>query len=271
MVKKRLAKRTREKRSNPLLRAKPVSEVVNFVTSLFYGRSGTGKTTLASTYPKKLLVLDFRDKGTDSIRDVEEVDILEINSWDEIEDTYWALKAKPNLYKSAAIDTVSGMQTLAIAKVKEDNNVGETENLSRRNWGEVAGLMTTWIMNYRDLPMHIIFLASDRIKNASGDEEDDFEEERLEPEVGPALIPSVARIINASVEVIGNTFIRQRRKVKGDKIVEITSYMLRIGPHPYYITKIRSPKSFETPGSIVNPTFGKLRKIIKGEFHVEKK
>ena len=90
-------------------------------------------------------------------------------------------------------------------------------------------------------------------------------EERLEPEVGPALIPSVARIMNAAVKVIGNTYIKQRRKVKGDKILEITSYMLRIGPHPYYITKIRSPKSFKTPGSIANPTFDKICKIMKGE------
>lgn len=271
MVKKRNRKKIEEKRSNPLLRAKPVSEVVNYMTSLFYGRSGTGKTTLASTYPKKILVLDFRDKGTDSIRDVEGVDILEILEWDDLEDTYWALKKKPNLYKSLAIDTISGMQTLAIKKVKEDNNVGDTENLSRRNWGEVAGLMTTWIMNYRDLEMHVVFLAADRIKNASDDDDEGSDDERLEPEVGPALIPSVARIINASVEVIGNTYIRQRRKAKGDKIVEVTSYMLRIGPHPYYITKIRSPKSFKTPGSISNPTFKKLSKIIRGEFDVKKK
>lgn len=266
MVKKKHRK-SEEKRSNPLLRAKPVAEIVNFMTSLFYGRSGTGKTTLAATYPKKVLVLDFRDKGTDSIRDVEGVSVLEIDGWDDIEDTYWALKKDPKAYKSLIIDTVSGMQTLAIKKVKEDNNVAETENLSRRNWGEVAGLMTTWIMNYRDLEMHVVFLAADRIKNASDEEdEDSYGEERLEPEVGPALIPSVARIINASVEVIGNTFIRQRRKPKGDKIVEVTSYMLRLGPHPYYITKIRSPKSYKTPGSISNPTFKKLQQIIKGEF-----
>ncbi len=268
MAKKRTTKRIKERRSNPLTRAKPVSEVVNFVTSLFYGRSGTGKTTLAATYPKKGLFLDFRDKGTDSIRDVEGIDILEMGVWDDVEDTYWALKKESKLYRSLVIDTVSGMQTLAIAKVKEDNNVGETENLSRRNWGEVAGLMTTWIMNYRDLPMHVVFLAADRIKNASDeDDEDSYGEERLEPEVGPSLIPSVARLINASVEVIGNTFIRQRRKAKGDKIVEVTSYMLRVGPHPYFITKIRSPKSYKTPGSISNPTFGKIQKIIRGEFN----
>lgn len=267
-MKKRQKITAKEKRTNPLRRAKPVKDVVNYVTSLFYGRSGTGKTTLAATYPKKMLVMDFRDKGTDSIRDVEEVDILEIETWDDVEDTYWALKKESQLYKSLIIDTVSGMQTLAIAKVKEDNNVGKTENLSRRNWGEVAGLMTTWIMNYRDLPMHVVFLAADRIKNASDeDDEDSYGEERLEPEVGPSLIPSVARILNASVEVIGNTFIRQRRKPRGDKIVEITSYMLRVGPHPYYITKIRSPKSFKTPGSIKNPTFKKIREIIKGEFN----
>lgn len=268
MVVKKLkkAKRIKEKRSDVLSRVKPVSETDDFNTAIYYGRSGTGKTTLAASYPKKLLLLDFKDRGTDSIKDVKGVEVLEIDNWDDVEDTYWALKAKPEGWKSLALDTVSGMQTLAIRKVKEDNKIDETEYLSRRNWGEVAGLMTTWLMNYRDLPMHLVFLAADRIKNAS-DEEDEasYEEERLEPEVGPALAPSIARILNASVKVIGNTFVRQRRAVKGGKTVEITNYMLRIGPHPYYITKIRSPKAHLTPGSIKNPTFEKITKIMKGE------
>ena len=96
-AKRRTKTVTKEKRANPLTRAMPVGDVVNYVTSLFYGRSGTGKTTLAATYPKKILVMDFRDKGTDSIRDIDGIDILEIETWDDVEDTYWALKKEPKL------------------------------------------------------------------------------------------------------------------------------------------------------------------------------
>ena len=271
VVKKRKKLRARESGSsgggNIMTRVKPVAESEEFLTSLYYGRSGTGKTTLAATYPKKIILLDFKDRGTDSIRDIKGIDILAMNEWSDVEDLYWVLSKDQGEYKSVAFDTVSGMQALAINKVKEDNNISETDSISRRGWGEVAGLMNTWLMNYRDLPMHVIFLAPDRVKNTSSDEDEEVssEEGRLEPEVGPSVIPSVARSLNASVKVIGNTFIRQRHKVEDGKVKEITGYMLRVGPHPFYITKIRSPKKFKILGSILNPSFNKIIKVMKGE------
>jgi len=272
VVKKRKKQRTSKSETTEgrdiMTRVKPVAEGDEFLTSLFYGRSGTGKTTLASTYPKRIILLDFKDRGTDSIRDVKGIDILAMDAWSDVEDVYWALRRDKGQYKSVVLDTVAGMQNLAIAKVKEDNNIDESESISRRGWGEVAGLMNTWLMNFRDLPMHVVFLAPDRIKNNTSEDEDEEvqpEEGRLEPEVGPAVIPSVARSLNAAVKVIGNTYIRQRQKVKEGKVVEITGYMVRVGPHPYYITKIRSPKSFKTPGSIIDPSFDKIIKIMKGE------
>lgn len=251
--------------SGILSRAKPVQEGDEFTTSLFYGRSGTGKTTLASTYPKPILLLDYKDRGTDSIRDVESIDVIRMDHWTDVEDVYWAIRENSK-YQTIVLDTVSGMQNLAISKVKEDNNVDDADHLSRRGWGEVAGMLNTWLMIYRDLNMHVVFLASDRTKRSSDDEEDTTPEEgRLEPEVGPAVIPSVAIALNASVKIIGNTFIRQRQKMKEGKVVEITSYVLRIGPHPYYITKIRSPKSVRIPGVIVDPSYSKIVNVMKGE------
>lgn len=263
---KRAQKTEKARTGNILAKAQPVSETDAFVTALFYGRSGTGKTTLASTFPKKLLLLDFRDKGTDSIKDVPNIDVISIVNWEDIESLYWALKKGDHKYKTVVLDTISGMQDLAIKEVKRENKVDEEDALSRRNWGEVSGMMGQWLMNVRDLPLHIVFLAPDRIKNARDEEEEQsYEEGQLEPEVGPAVIPSVARVINAAVKVLGNTYIRQTYKAKEGKRVIITGYMLRIGPNPFYITKIRSPRNFKTPGSIVNPTFEKIRSIMKGE------
>ena len=253
-------------KSSIMKKVRPVQEGDEYITSLYYGRSGTGKTTLASTYPKNIILLDFKDRGTDSIRDVKGVDILSIDSWSDVEDIYWALNHDMKNYKTIVLDTVNGMQNFAISKIKEENNISESDSLSRRNWGEVAGMMNTWLMNFRDLLMHVVFLAPDRVKNSSDDEDEITPEEgRLEPEVGPALTPSVARSLNASVKVIGNTYIRQKQKVKEGKVVEVTGYMLRVGPHPYYITKIRSPKKFKTPGSILDPSFEKIVKVMKGE------
>ena len=63
---------------------------------LFYGRSGTGKTTLAGTFPTPILILDIGDKGTDSISDIEDCYVWEITEWDDIEIAYYYLKANPD-------------------------------------------------------------------------------------------------------------------------------------------------------------------------------
>jgi len=272
-MKKRLKRTSRNQETNHeavhgniLKKAKPVSETDDYVTALFYGRSGTGKTTLASTFPKKILLLDFKDKGTDSIKDVEDIDVIVVNEWSEVEEVYWALKKGSHGYETLAVDTISGMQTIAIQQVKVDSKMKQEEALSRRNWGEVSSMMSTWLMNFRDLELHVVFLAPDRTKNTKDEEEEqEHEEGQLEPEVGPAVIPSIARIVNAAVKVIGNTYIKQTYKTVEGKRVIRTGYMLRVGPNPFYITKIRSPKSFATPGSIFNPSFEKIRKIMKGE------
>ncbi len=248
-----------------LNRIQPVKETESFLTMLLYGRSGTGKTTIACTCPSPVLLMDFKDRGTDSVRDVPGVKVLYVNDWEDIPALYWALK-KSNNYKTVVLDTISGMQSLAINKVRADNNKEDTEPLSKREWGEISGIMSQWIMAYRDLPMHVVFTAQDRVKAPSADEEDlESEEGQIDPEVGPAVIPSVAKTVNAAVKVIGNTYIKQFSKEENGKITVKTRWMLRLGPHPYYITKVRSPKSFLKPDGIIDPTYEKIVKIMKGE------
>ena len=95
-------------------RIKPVTSLGLVLAALFYGRAGTGKTTVASSFPKPLLHLDIREKGTDSIADVEDVDTIQVNSWDEFEQIYWYLASAENKYKTVVIDAVSQLQDFAV-------------------------------------------------------------------------------------------------------------------------------------------------------------
>jgi hypothetical protein len=264
VIKKEIVTKPEVKRGSFLVKAKAISEIEDFWTALLYGRSGTGKTTLAATFPKDIIHLDFKDKGTNSIRNVKGIKTILMNDWSYVEGVYWDLKESRSTYKTVIIDTVDGMQKLAMAKVKEDNGKDEAEALSQREWGEISGLMNQWIFFYRDLPMNVVFLSQQRIKS-SDEENGDYDKGQLEPEVGPALMPSVAQTLNAAVNIIGNTYIKQNVKKEANKTTRETFFMLRIGPHPFYITKIRKPKEFVVPQAISNPSYDKLMKITRGE------
>ena len=258
-----LRSRSRSRIERPVI--KPVTWEGNRSTVL-YGRSGSGKTTLAATWPKPILLLDIGDRGTDSIADVAKVDRTEVTEWDQFEHNYFWLREEEGAgYKSAVVDTVSRLQRLCEAKVQhidpQDLEEKSWGSMKRGQWGEVASLMKMWLNRFRDLPMNVVFIAQDRTFNADEDEGDNV----LMPEVGPELAPSVAKALNASVSIIGNTFIRSRsittkRKVK----VRKNEYCLRIGPNPIYTTKIRKPKGVELPDVLVDPTYDAIIEVIKG-------
>jgi hypothetical protein len=142
--------------------------------------------------------------------------------------------------------------------------LGDWGTMRKQDWGEVAGVMNKWIADFRDLDMEVVFLAQERIRNG-----EEGEDEQLAPEVGPAVMPSIANTLNAAVNVIGNTFIRMKKTVvtvKGKKKAkEEPVYCMRIGPNPIYRTKLRKPKTAEAPAFIQDATYEDIRSLIKGE------
>lgn len=253
---------------------RPVAEVERTASYAIYGRAGSGKTTLASTFPKPMLLLDIRDKGTDSIADVKGIDVLEIESLDDIEDIYYYLRDNPKKYKTVVFDTVTEMQKLVMKSVVlgksknkkvDESRIGDWGSMAKRDWGDVAGIMNKWIADFRDLNMEVVFLAQERVKNVDDEEGED---NQLTPEVGPAVMPSIATTLNAAVNVIGNMFIRMKRTtvVKGAKKThkEEPIYCLRVGPNPIYTTKLRKPRSAEAPPYIEDPTFKDIKDLVKG-------
>lgn len=244
---------------------------------VLYGRSGTGKTTIALSFPGKVLLLDVKDRGTDSVSDIEpEQGVgMDIENWDDFEMVYYYLKKNPDEYGSIVIDTMSQLQTLCMHKILEDkkkdaSRAGDWGTMTKREWGEVAALMKEWIINYRDLNqlgMEVVFIAQDRVFNMS--DEDDTGDNMLTPEVGPGLSPSIAKCLNAAVSFIGNTFIRRKevtKEVNGKKKTIVKKqYCLRIGPSELYITKARKPKSIMLPDVLVDPDYDYIIETLKGE------
>ena len=243
---------------------KPVGDIPNYTAMLIYGESGSGKTAFASSFPKKSLLLDLREKGTETIAKVAGIDVLPIDTWEEFEEAFWMLDSD-SLYESVILDQITSLQTIAMDKIREEGDMDASDTFSRRDWGQMSGLMQTWLMNYRNLwskEKNICFLAHQRV--FTGDEESG--ENQIEPSVGARLSPSVSSFMNGAVSVIGNTFIRERFVGTGSEKERFVDYCMRVGPHAYYRSKIRLPPgSVEIPDVIVNPTFEKIMKLSRGE------
>lgn len=235
---------------------KAVKLLPKVLAMLVYGRSGTGKTTFGGTWPKPALLIDIREKGTDSVSNIEGLDVVQVDTWDEFEEVYWYIKQEKK-YKTVIIDQVSQLQDVCMESVLK--NEGK-DVMSQRSWGTVSGLMKTWLLNYRDLieeGINVLFLAHDRTTDTDSDSED-----QIDPSVGPRLMPSVAGTLNGAVKAIGCTYIREALLEGETRKIE---YGLRLGPHAYYTTKLRVPQGASVPESIFNPTYDRILKLMSGE------
>lgn len=263
IVKKKVGLAKKSKPEEPSIEdlIKPVHELPMVISALFYGRSGTGKTTLASTFPGPILLLDIRERGTDSVYDVEDLFVINITEWEQVDQVYWYIKKNKGKYGTIIIDQVSAMQDLCQAAVLKEE---EKDQMSQRLFGEVSGRMKTWLLNYRDLTddgINVVFLAHDRESKTETDDD-----EQIDPSIGARLMPSVAGTLNGAVKVIGNTFIKERFGPKNPETKQrerFVDYGLRVGPHGTYTTKLRTLKGNDVPASITNPTYDKIVKLMK--------
>jgi phage nucleotide-binding protein len=254
------------------LPVKRVSEIKNARSYVIYGRSGTGKTTFAASFPKPLLYIDVMDRGTDSISDIEGIDVYEATSIEDVEKAYWWIVKNPKKYKTVVIDTVSQLQSLAVEEFagnkpqKGNKRAGDWGSMRKQDWGEISGVLKQILINFRDLKMNVVFIAQDRTFNITDDDE---EVTGIDPEVGPALMPSVVKTLNAAVSVIANTFIQSSIKTKeinGKKVKKrVTRYCLGVGPDQYFTRKFRKNKGVELPEYISDPTYEDLMDLVKGE------
>ena len=237
-------------------RIQPVKLTPKILSMLVYGRSGTGKTTFAGTFPKPLLILDVNEIGTDSISNVEGIDVVRVREWSDFEDLYWYIKSKEGYYKTVVIDQVSSMQEMACAQAMLDK---DKTQMSQQLWGIAGGYMKTWLVNYRNLTddgINVLFIAHDR--TTKGDE-DSSAEDQIDPSIGPRVMPSVATLLNGAVKVIAQSFIREYFDDEHDRKIE---FCHRIAPHPYFITKMRNPPGTSIPEAVVNPTYDMVLSLM---------
>lgn len=235
----------------------PVAKADPYLKLLLYGRHGKGKTRIAGTAPKALIV-DVNEKGTKSIRRTD-AEVFPVRRWEDITYVYWYLRSGEHEYETVVIDTITGMQDLCMKFV-----LGEAEDRDpnrplampeQRSWNRTSELMKRELLNYRNLPMNVIFIALERIITNDEDES----QERV-----PYLSPAIRGTACASVDIIARVYQREVRvgKKGGKKEEKRWETRMLVGPHDEFESKDRTGS---LPRIVRNPNVAEIIETMNEE------
>lgn len=231
----------------------PASQLGPF-KGAFYGRNKQGKTHLAGSSKLKTLIIDCNEKGFETVADRPNVTVYELERFAETEDLYWWAKAGNHDIELFVFDTVSMLSTMCLKHVmneaEQDMGAGSVMP-GRQHYGRVNQLMSNLIIDWRNLPYNIIFLAQERRWETADDEASD--DETVVVEITPSLSKGPLQTLQSAVGTIGRVYIREA-EVKGKPVIE---HRLLIGPHPLYAagTRIRALAGKRT---LRNPTLQQI-------------
>lgn len=233
----------------------PLSKSSPYVKLCFYALNGRGKTTAAVDAPSPI-VLDCNEEGTESVRHYEG-DYISIKTWQDFVYAYWFLKAGKHPYKTVIVDTVTMLQNICTKHVLKDgadrDPVRDPKSMSQRDWGKLAEFMNPEILNIRNLPMHVVFIAQEK----KFDNEDEETFERV-----PDLSPKIRSNLTSCVSVVGHFTMREFQRGKGKK--QVTEYhpVMLTGPHEIYTackSRLNTPDGKPIlPRNMVDPSVTKI-------------
>lgn len=133
---------------------------LDYAKCVLYGPPGSGKTTAAATWPKPLLL--SAESGLLSIRD-KTIDVWTIDQWEDFDEAFKYLRHdKTHDYKSVVVDSLTEAQKkLNEYLVRKFPAMKRAyENLtSESDWGANISMMREKCRGFRDLPMHVVFIA----------------------------------------------------------------------------------------------------------------
>lgn len=164
------------------MKARPVTADSRWQTSVLYGASGTGKTTLAATAPKPLIA--DSNKGLLSIagkEGFEGVMSVDVNKMEDIDTIYnnfsgtgkvdWSKKFHTVVFDH--FDDVQGIIIDALAdKALAKDDRREVDKYERDEWGVLRNKLTRYLRKFKRIPVHKILICAEMT---------DFDSGRLKP------------------------------------------------------------------------------------------
>lgn len=220
---------------------------------VLYGKSNSGKTYVASTFPKPLLYIQIGDDGSNTIARVEGIKAISIENIEQFKTLCEELK-KDKKYATIVVDTFS----MVVNEWVQQKVTTKGKKMTQQLWGDLK-------TEQEELIKALQRLAKKHIVVATCHESMDTIE-GMEDEITPDIRPSVSKGARTYLEGMANYGIHTTKIIKevtkGNETKEVVKYAADIGPNPYYWTKLQVDPSIKVPKRIINPTYDKFMEVI---------
>jgi len=238
---------------------KKASDIRPEIKMVVYGRNKQGKTVFACSSDLKTLLIDCNERGYASVRDKDNVTVYELQRWEDLDPIYWYLRGGEHDFRVVVIDTVTMLAKIGMKWVlKENYDRDMTADIltpDKRSWGKLGEAMIETIIRFRNLPMHVIFTAQEKVTTNEDDDGGTVQE------VHPELSPSPRSALLSAVGIIGRIYVKE---VELDNDKKKLERRMLLGAHTKFTTgnRYRELKYVER-----NPTFGGFLEKINGELN----
>lgn len=221
---------------------------------VLYGRSGSGKTHFAGTFPKVLFIA-FKDNGLGTVKNVDGDYINFDGSFEEMLNLIEELKHDPNHY-TFVFDTfgvyVDTLQKTMMSLLRK-------KAMTQQMWGDLGTQVKIILDSLKELATERIVVIT---FHESAEVIEGYEQE-LTPTVGCFVTPSIKKALYGVANYALHTFIYNYLDPATQKSMPV--FALHIGTNPFYWTKFQRPDTVQIPEFIFNPTFTEVDKLINPE------
>lgn len=260
-----------------------LTDMMNDEVYVIYGESGTGKTVLASTFPKtkeeKLLYIDVQEGGTGSIprEYADKIDVVQVSNFEELDDILTDLINGYSFneegekvvlkYRTIVLDTVTQMEYILKNMLKHEN---KKDSMTLNLWGKTkeASEFIYYLLRVLHHKTGAIVVALAHVKKIGKEDKPEYDI------LLPALMESAARTLCAKASHVWYTDVIDDDKIDPDtnEVIPVTKFVTTIERVPYLSTKCRKPPKFtgKIPEKIQNLTYDRFKKNVLDVIKEEK-